>query len=88
MRDPTFRRLAETRFRDVEGYRLINLNRLLEAYPGADGVKIGYTDLARRTMVASATRDGHRVYVSLLRSEDLVGDASKLLDWTWNSFRW
>ena len=48
-----------------------NLNRLLGVYPGADGVKIGFTDAAQKTIVASAVHDGHRVYVSLMHSEDL-----------------
>ncbi|MBI4213332.1 MAG: D-alanyl-D-alanine carboxypeptidase, partial [Chloroflexi bacterium] len=88
MRDPIFRRLAETRRYEADGYPLVNLNRLLDSYPGADGVKIGYTDKAGRTMVASATRDGHRVYVSIMRSEDLVGDQTVLLDWVWRTYRW
>lgn len=88
MRDPTFRRLAETHRYRAEGYYLVNLNRLLRLYSGADGVKIGFTAAAGRTMVASATRDGHRVYASFMRSEDLVGDATALLDWVWRTFQW
>ena len=88
MRNPMFRKLAETRTWEAEGYVLANLNRLLGSYPGADGVKIGFTDNARRTMVGSATRDGHRVYVSIMRSEDLVGDETALLDWVWRTYRW
>ncbi|MSQ24291.1 MAG: D-alanyl-D-alanine carboxypeptidase [Chloroflexi bacterium] len=88
MRDANFRRLAGSRLFEGEGYILPNINRLLAAYPGADGVKIGYTDDAQRTMIASATRDGHRVFVSFMRSADLVGDATTLLDWVWRTFRW
>jgi D-alanyl-D-alanine carboxypeptidase (penicillin-binding protein 5/6) len=65
-----------------------NLNRLLWSYPGADGVKIGFTDLAQKTIVASATHAGHRVYVSLMHSEDLPGDCSQLFDWVWDNFSW
>ena len=88
MRDPVFRRMAQTRSYEAEGYQLVNINRLLGSYPGADGVKVGFTDLAQRTMVGSATRDGHRVYVSIMRSDDLVGDETALLDWVWGTFRW
>lgn len=88
MKDATFRRLAQTRRAEAEGYILPNLNHLLSNYEGADGVKIGFTEAARRTTVASATRNGHRVYVSLMRSEDLVGDSSTLLDWVWRTFSW
>jgi D-alanyl-D-alanine carboxypeptidase (penicillin-binding protein 5/6) len=88
MRNPTFRDLAGARFRNDDIYRMYNLNRLLDLYPGADGVKIGYTDLAQKTIVASAVRDGHRVYVSLLHSANLVGDASVLFDWVWDNYSW
>jgi len=61
---------------------------LLGSYAGADGVKIGYTEIAGRTIVASATRDGHRVYVSLMGSRNLAGDCVALFDWVWKNFRW
>ena len=64
------------------------LNRLLDVYPGADGVKIGYTDLAQKTIVASAVHNGHRVYVSLLHSGNLVADSSAMFDWVWENFAW
>ena len=88
MRDETFRRLAGAATYRGDGYSLSNLNRLIGAYPGADGIKIGFTGRARRTIVASATRNGHRVYVSLMRSEDLPGDSSALFDWVWRTFAW
>ena len=46
MQDATFRRLAQTRRAETEGYVLPNINHLLENYAGADGVKIGYTTAA------------------------------------------
>jgi len=36
-------------------------NRLLEFYDGADGIKTGYTAASGFNLVASATRNGHRV---------------------------
>jgi D-alanyl-D-alanine carboxypeptidase len=88
MRNSAFRDLAATAHYTGDGFPMQNLNRLLGQYPGADGVKIGYTDAALKTIVASATHDGHRVYVSLMRSQDLVGDSSKLFDWIWSTFAW
>jgi serine-type D-Ala-D-Ala carboxypeptidase (penicillin-binding protein 5/6) len=88
MRDSRFREMVSTRFYEAEGYPLANINRLLGNYPGVDGVKVGYTGRAHRTMVASATQDGHRVYVSIMRSEDLVSDETALLNWVWRTFRW
>jgi hypothetical protein len=88
MRNATFRDLASTTHYTGDGFPMQNLNRLLDLYPGADGVKIGFTDAAQKTIVASATRDGHRVFVSLMHSQDLVGDSTALFDWVWDSFAW
>ena len=60
---------------------LSNNNPLLRSgYPGADGVKTGYTVAAGRCLVASARR-GHRwLAVVLLHSADPPGQAAALLD--------
>ncbi len=58
-----------------------NLNKLLTTYPGAIGVKIGYTDEAKQTIVGAAERDGRRLIVAVLGSEDMYVDAGALLDW-------
>jgi D-alanyl-D-alanine carboxypeptidase len=88
MRNPEFRTLASTRRYVGDDYYMHNLNPLLGTYDGADGVKVGYTEIAGRTMVASATRDRHRVYVSLMGSRNLARDCVALFDWVWKSFRW
>jgi D-alanyl-D-alanine carboxypeptidase-like protein len=88
MRNSTFRDLAAAETYSGDGFRMANLNRLLGVYPGADGVKIGFTDAAQKTIVASAVHNGHRVYVSLMHSEDLPGDCTLLFNWVWNSFAW
>jgi D-alanyl-D-alanine carboxypeptidase len=88
MQHETFRRLAGAATYRGDGYAMTNLNRLIGAYPGADGIKIGRTRAAGRTIVASASRDGHRVYVSLMRSQDLPGDSAALFNWVWRSFEW
>jgi D-alanyl-D-alanine carboxypeptidase len=88
MHNATFRDLASTARYTGDGFPMANLNRFLDLYPGADGVKIGFTDAAQKTIVASATRGGHRVYVSLMHSQDLVGDSTQLFDWVWANFTW
>jgi D-alanyl-D-alanine carboxypeptidase (penicillin-binding protein 5/6) len=88
MRNETFRQLAGAASYRGDGYNLTNLNRLIGVYAGADGIKIGRTGAAGRTIVASASRDGHRVYVALLRSQDLVADSTALFDWAWRTFVW
>jgi D-alanyl-D-alanine carboxypeptidase len=88
MRNPTFRTIVATPRFVGDDYYMHNLNSLLGVYPGADGVKIGYTDIAGHTIVASATRDGHRVYVALMHSRDIHTESIKLFDWVWANFRW
>src|SRR5439155_25477483 len=88
---PEFGTLAKARAWDVQGsssYAIYNLNRFLRSYNGADGVKIGYTDNSGPAIVASATHNGHRVYVALLHCGDIVGDSVPLFNWVWANFQW
>lgn len=92
MQDPRFQALAAARVHNVNvsgrTYDVFNLNRVLGAVPGADGVKIGYTDDAGRTIVASVTRNGHRVYVGAYHINDLVLDTRPLFDWAFKNWSW
>ncbi len=64
MRNKIFATIVGTKQRTI--YRedpskprvMVNLNRLLWTYPGANGVKTGYTDDAGHCLVASAQREG------------------------------
>lgn len=49
---------------------LYNHNQFLDYYPGADGVKTGYTELAGNCLVASATREGMRLIGVVLNCPD------------------
>ncbi|HEX6755226.1 MAG TPA: serine hydrolase [Mycobacteriales bacterium] len=66
-------------------FEFANGNRLLYFYPGAIGVKNGFTDLARHTFVGAAQRNGRRLVVAFLRAEQrpvpVYVQASRLLDW-------
>ena len=93
MQNPIFEKLAAAKSYDIResniSYTMHNLNPLLGTYPGADGVKIGYTDNSGRSIVASATRNGHRVYVAFMKSTNgLAQEAGLLLDWAFGSFTW
>lgn len=65
-----------------------NVNPLLYSYPGADGVKTGFTWGAGKTFVGSVTRDGHRVYVVLLNAPTREADAIALFDWVFQAYTW
>jgi D-alanyl-D-alanine carboxypeptidase len=91
MRNPVFRDLAAARSYATgsgKGYEIGNLNQLLWRYPGADGVKIGFTNAAGRAIVGSAVHDGHRLYVAMMRSNDIYYDSTALLDWAFDAFTW
>lgn len=92
MKDPRFQALSAARKWSIRAssrtYEVHNLNRVLGQVPGADGVKIGFTDDAGRTIVASATRNGKRVYVGAFHSTDLVGDTRPLLEWAFKNWSW
>jgi serine-type D-Ala-D-Ala carboxypeptidase (penicillin-binding protein 5/6) len=91
MRNPVFQSLARSRSYATghgKGYEVGNLNQLLWRFPGADGVKIGYTDAAGRAIVGSASRNGHRVFVSMMRSNDIYADSEALLNWAFASYEW
>lgn len=64
-----------------------NKNRLLQAYPGADGVKTGWTRAAGYCLVASANRDGQRLVAVVLNSPDDWGETAALLDYGFGNYR-
>lgn len=72
----------EYRFTGGDGkpHHLRNHNRLLTTYPGAIGVKTGYTKRAGRCLVAAATREGRTMVAVVLDAPDPYAAATALLD--------
>ena len=64
-----------------DGPAIDNLNLLLNNYPGAIGVKTGFTDTADQTIVAAAERDGRTIVASVFGTTEMYVDARTLLDW-------
>ena len=67
-----------------------NRNPLLKDYPGADGMKTGYTKEAGYGLVGSALRDGRRlilVVAGLPSINDRKAEAQKLMDWGFGQFK-
>jgi len=92
LQNPMFRKIvsqreitiAPTNKSALRRYR--NRNKLLELYPGCDGVKTGYTVPAGRCLVASATRNGWQLIAIVLGSQDHFADCATLLDYGFNNF--
>ena len=61
-------------------FRLENKNELIGRYPGALGVKTGFTSGAGKCLIALAERKGTRVLLVLLNAPDRWWDAEKILD--------
>ena len=59
---------------------LNNKNKLLSTYPGAIGVKTGYTKAAGRCLVFAAQRDGMEVIGAVLNCPDWFDQSAALLD--------
>jgi D-alanyl-D-alanine carboxypeptidase (penicillin-binding protein 5/6) len=64
---------------------LVNINLFLGQFPGAIGIKTGYTDTAGQTIVAAAERDGRTLVASVMHSGDEYVDAGALLDWAFGN---
>jgi D-alanyl-D-alanine carboxypeptidase (penicillin-binding protein 5/6) len=85
MQHEEYLRLARTRrisIRTLDGrsFALSNTNALLGRYPGAIGLKTGYTEGAGNCLVALAERDGVRVLAVLLNAPNRWWNAVGLLD--------
>ena len=86
MRNSRFRQIVHTHVKHVSWAAptyskvYINNNRLLGVYPGANGVKTGYTHKSGWCLVASATRGGVSLIAVVLDSHDMYTDAKRLLN--------
>ncbi len=86
MRNERFRQIVRTRIEHVKWSAptfakiYVNNNRLLGTYPGANGIKTGYTHKAGPCLVASATRGTVSLIAVVLDSPNMYADATRLLD--------
>ncbi len=83
---PDIARIAHTRQVSIpatathKAFAPYNLDRLLWSYPGAIGVKPGYTGDAGYCLAAAATRGGRTIIAVVLGSNQHFTDAATLLD--------
>lgn len=93
LQNPIFQEIVSTKIRTapLEGYKWdrkwFNKNKMLRNYAGADGVKTGYTKIAKRCLVSSATRDGRQVVVVVINDGNDWVDSANLLDYGFNQFK-
>jgi D-alanyl-D-alanine carboxypeptidase (penicillin-binding protein 5/6) len=87
---PLFRDIVNTSHYVAKGNREISLWNIdtFLGYIGADGIKTGYTRGAGRTLAASMTRNGHRLYAIVLNAPNRDMDAYLMLNWAFNNYTW
>ncbi len=84
---PAFRDYVKTKRAQIRGpggraIAISSHDRLLWNYDGAIGIKNGYTSKAKATFVGAATRGGHTLMVTLMRTAPRYWpEAAALLDW-------
>ena len=87
MQNPIFARTVSTKSVRMGERVLQNHNKLLWRYPGADGVKTGFTKAAGRILVSSACRQGRRLIAVTMNDPDDWNDHAHLLDKGFEQFR-
>jgi D-alanyl-D-alanine carboxypeptidase (penicillin-binding protein 5/6) len=88
MKLPDFRSYVATKHAHIRGAKphtaiaISSHDKLLYNYPGAIGIKNGYTVASRATFVGAATRGGHTLVVTLMKTAPRYWpEAAHLLDW-------
>lgn len=94
MQNPFFRKAVGTKeavVKSVEGkftHRLANINELLGEEDGVLGVKTGWTENAKENLVTYIERDGRKIMIAILASQDRFGETSRLIGWIFANFEW
>lgn len=94
LKDSTLARIFQTKETDIISldkkyqHKLYNLNRLLSQVKGVLGVKTGTTPEAKENLITLIERDGKKILIVLLGSEDRFLETTQLIDWSYNNFEW
>ena len=66
-----------------KAFTLVNLNRLLHTYPGAYGLKTGWTEMALGCLITTSSRGGHRLLAVMLGAPNgtAYAEMPKVLDY-------
>ena len=94
MKNPLFAQIVATKTATVYSqdkkivHKLANINELLGSVDGVLGIKTGWTENARENLVTYVERNGHRVVIALLGSQDRFGETTELIDWIFSNYTW
>jgi len=71
-----------------DSFKLMSTNKLLGKVEGVLGVKTGWTENARENLVVYVERDGKKILLTLLGSQDRFGETKELIDWVFANYEW
>lgn len=92
LRDPVFKKIVSTKVKNIPNQgekwdrRLLNKNKMLRMYQGADGVKTGYTKLSKRCLASSATRNGQQLAIVVLNAPNDWDDSSGWMNYGFSHY--
>lgn len=69
-------------------HALTNVNQLLGKIPGVAGIKTGWTEEAGENLVTLIDRNGHRIIIVVLKSQDRFKDTLLLINWAFGNYDW
>lgn len=94
LENPVFAKIVATpkiTIQSVDGkmvHQLTNINQLLGRIVGVKGVKTGWTLNAGECLVTYVERNGQKILIVLLGSQDRFGETEKLINWVFENFEW
>lgn len=86
IKNETIAKVVSTKSITLENRTFTNHNKLLWQYEGCTGMKTGYTELAGRTLISSAERDGQALIVVTLCDPDDWNDHKNLLNYGFKTY--
>ena len=86
MENETVAKIVATRSIALGNRTFVNHNKLLSQYEGCVGMKTGYTQLAGRTLVSAARRDGQLLVCVTLSDPDDWRDHAALFDYGFSTY--
>lgn len=88
MKNDIFREIVSAKQYKAESLNTIlyNKNKVVHQYEFGSGIKIGYTKVAGRCLVASAKKDNTEIIVVVLNDNNWFKDSYQLFDWAFENY--
>lgn len=94
MQRPFFKKavsIKEVKIESVDNqtlHHLRNINELLGKVDGVLGIKTGWTQEARENLITYVERDGKKIMIAILASQDRFGETENLINWIFENYEW